>query len=304
MIQKPTVLILGAGASNPYGYPLGGDLVNIIVSLTSRSGGLAGILADDPGLDDFHTRLQGSDVESIDDFLESNPQFSELGKVCIAAALTVWGPPVSYTLDPNKNWYRYLWGRLHEGASGSQEFQSNRLSIVTYNYDRSLERYLTRVLVSTFPDLAQSGQPAAAAFAAQTIPIVHLHGSLGDADDTVRLTENRGSYITLEFFRSAAAGIRIVHEEKPSEEYARAHDLLSAAQSVHLLGFGYHPTNVRRLDLVKQSQRSTGWTSWGGTALGLEAAERARKEKLVALGGNVLQPVDCLAYLRTFAVLE
>ena len=32
MITKPTVLVLGAGASLPYSYPSGGDLVKDIVS--------------------------------------------------------------------------------------------------------------------------------------------------------------------------------------------------------------------------------------------------------------------------------
>ena len=33
MITKPTVLVLGAGASNPYGYPLGGELLGDVISM-------------------------------------------------------------------------------------------------------------------------------------------------------------------------------------------------------------------------------------------------------------------------------
>ncbi len=33
MITKPTVLVLGAGASKPYGYPLGGELLEYIYAV-------------------------------------------------------------------------------------------------------------------------------------------------------------------------------------------------------------------------------------------------------------------------------
>src|SRR6266516_3639566 len=155
MIQKPTVLILGAGASEPYGYPLGAALVGRIVGLTqpgrpAGAGGLHPILLRDPGLrghvDDFHRRLMGSETSSIDDFLESNPAYQELGKLCIAAALTVWGPLLTHEVPAERHWYRYLWERLRQGAPMPERFRENRTRIITYNYDRSLERYFAGVL--------------------------------------------------------------------------------------------------------------------------------------------------------------
>jgi len=40
MIVTPTVLILGAGASYPYHYPLGGELVRRIIAETQPNGGI------------------------------------------------------------------------------------------------------------------------------------------------------------------------------------------------------------------------------------------------------------------------
>jgi hypothetical protein len=279
-------------------------LVQTIISLTDSNAALGGLLRDSPEVVQFHDRLAGSDIDSIDDFLESNPRFAGLGKLCIAASLTVWGPPFNHAPDNAYHWYRYLWGRLHEGAGTTQQFRSNHVRVVTYNYDTSLERYLARVLGNTFPDLAEADVAVAAEVASGVIPIVHLHGSLGKADDTVHAVEHRSRFINLEFLRQAATGIRIVHEDQLSEEYEIAHHWLREAEAVHLLGFGYHPTNVRRLDLLAQAQHSRGWTSFGGTALGLGDAERDRVETSLGIGRNLLRQVDCLSYLRAYAPLE
>jgi len=303
MISRPTVLILGAGASNPYGYPLGNELVGRIGGLTGPGGGLrTPLLSRDAEVQQFHQRLIGAEIDSIDDFLESNPTFQALGKVCIAAALTVWGPVSTHTPRPDRDWYRYLWGRLHEGAGTTQGFRSNRLRVITYNYDTSLERYLSRVLANAFPDLAAQGEEAAAAFAADALPIVHLHGSLGDAEAVVRAAPDRRVFATPDFLQKAAGGIVIVHEDQRSNEYATAHKWLREAEAVYLLGFGFHPTNMKRLDLVTQARMGGHWRAWGGTAFGLEEAERLRAvAPLRELGQTQLVNVDCLTYLRAYA---
>jgi hypothetical protein len=306
VILKPTVFILGAGASHPYGYPLGAELVTKIMDLTGPGGGLFHLLKgeENPILAQFHRRLAGSEVDSIDDFLESNTKFATFGKICIAAGLTVWGAPHNHLPVSAYHWYRYLWGRLHQGAPTTKEFRSNRIKVVTYNYDRSFERYLTNVLANTYPDFEED-EKAAGALAAEVVPVVHLHGSLGDAEDAVRLLKDRAQFMNAAFLDHAASGIRIVHEDHPTLEYATAHLWLREAQSVHLLGFGYHPTNLRRLDLLKQAQAAKpGWNPCGGTAFHLEAAEIKRAEDTMKLGNNILHPVDCLMYLRAHATLE
>lgn len=305
MILKRTVLIVGAGGSHPYGYPLGGQLVDRIVDLTDidNGGGLVrDIHASFAGLRGFHHRLKESDVRSIDDFLESNPGFAEIGKLSIAAALTVWGPIPESHAKPKGDWYRYLWGRLHERARDPEEFCLNRLRIVTYNYDRSLERYFGRVLRNAYPDLSLKDDPAIAQFVAEAIPTVHLHGSLGPAEDTVLQASNREAFRSLPFYREVAAGIRIVHEDE-SAEYSVAHKWLREAEAIYFLGFGYHPTNVERLNLAGLASRSV-WKRCKGTAYEMEAAERARALIALKLDQEVLHPVDCLTFLRSIALLD
>jgi hypothetical protein len=303
VILKPTVLILGAGASNPYGYPLGSQLRDLIVELTAP-GNESISLFSGPHAELFSERLKKSDVASIDDFLASNPSFATLGKQCISAALTLWGPRYTYKPKPGTDWYKYLWGRLYSGALRLHEFQRNRLRVITYNYDRSLARYLTGVLDHAYPDFHGKGAPLASAFLEKVIPIVHLHGTLGDAEVLTWSSDDLAPYRNSQFIAEAARSIRIVHDDELSTEYETAHRWLAEAEVVHLLGFGFHETNLRRLDLVSQAaKRPSGWLHVGGTALGLKRAERERACSAMSLG-PILQEVDCLEYLREHALLE
>jgi len=255
-------------------------------------------------VNDFHERLGQSDTSSIDDFLESNPEYREIGKVCIAAQLTVWGPPSDLQPHPELHWYRYLWDRMRQGARTSEEFRENDVRIITYNYDTSLERYFAAVLRPTFPNLAAAPREATKTMRAAVLPVVHLHGSLGEAGDQVASVSDRMTLDRLDYYRQVAAGIRIVHDDKPTDDYAKAHEWLRAAQVICFLGFGYHPTNVKRLDVLGQISGRSG-VFYGGTAMGLQAAEIARAESLLAFGGpRYLYDVDSLMYLRRYAPLE
>ena len=317
MIRKPTVLILGAGASHPYGYPLGNGLVTGIVGLTRSGGPPAGghpgglhpvLLREPPYRDqvgDFHERLRLSETSSIDDFLESNADYRDIGRLCIAAHLTVWGPASNHESHPDRHWYRYLWERMRQGVRTSGEFRENQVRVITYNYDTSLERYFAGVLRYTFPDLAASGLEAAKALRDSALHVVHLHGSLGESADQVFTVSDRMTLNRLDFYRQVAAGIRIVHDDKPTDEYARAHEWLRAAEVICFLGFGYHPTNVKRLDVLGQIRGRAG-VFYGGTALGLEEAEIERAESLLAIGGPrfLRRDLDALLYLRRYAPLE
>lgn len=142
MISKPTVFILGAGASKPYGYPLGWELRERILALP-----------DDcelfPKLDhapnefiQFKKALAESPAESIDAFLEHRDEFTRIGKHAIAAELLKCEQR-ERLYDPGNedDWYRYLFNRMTAGVR-FDHFLQNEVSFVTFNYDRSLEEYL------------------------------------------------------------------------------------------------------------------------------------------------------------------
>jgi hypothetical protein len=138
-------------------------------------------------------------------------------------------------------------------------FRATPLTIVTYNYDRSVEYALARALQVRWPGLA----PADYAHALDCIGPIHLHGQLGRlpgfpgengsevpfGGDPDRLTD--ANHIV------AASGIQIVHESNPqAEPFIRARDAISAAERVIFLGFGYAATNVTRLALQTYIRRT------------------------------------------------
>ena len=78
----------------------------------------------------------------------------------------------------------YLAGKLD---STFEEFGNNKLSIVTFNYDRSLEHYLLNSLMTlhgkTRDECAQ---------ALKKIPIVHVYGQLGEHQYAKRVISSIG----------------------------------------------------------------------------------------------------------------
>jgi hypothetical protein len=90
MVTKPTVFVLGAGASEPYGFPLGIELVDLIA--TRILSGLAPVEVrqfqalghDLAPLKEFATALKAARPYSIDAFLETRGTFRDIGEATIA----------------------------------------------------------------------------------------------------------------------------------------------------------------------------------------------------------------------------
>src|SRR5947208_1187998 len=86
MIKKYTVFILGAGASKPYGYPTGPELIAKMLNLKDE---VARVIQEcGTGADQwraFQDSLRKSSQGSIDAFLERRPDLRGIGKLLIAA---------------------------------------------------------------------------------------------------------------------------------------------------------------------------------------------------------------------------
>ena len=82
MITKPTVLVLGAGASMAYGFPSGIELRdNILMELEGVNINILRGLGHAPHeLENFKKAFTRSPVYSIDAFLERRLEFMDLGK--------------------------------------------------------------------------------------------------------------------------------------------------------------------------------------------------------------------------------
>lgn len=249
MIIEPTVLVLGAGASMQFGFPSGAGLVDAILSTRQMSGEshriFHKILETDyapGGLDNFLRALRMSARPSIDAFLEHNPRFMEIGKLAIAAALIPFED--EYKLFYVNSWYKTLFQNMNTSLD---QFHQNKLAVITYNYDRSLEHFLITALENAYEGVTHKE----AVELVSMIPIIHLHGKLGEIPGLKDEAWSR-SYINAglgqQQLKKAAEGIKIIHENIGSDfEFIRAQELIGAAEKICFLGFGYDETNLKRL---------------------------------------------------------
>lgn len=274
MITKRTVLILGAGASVPYKFPSGLQLIQVICSkLSSEDSSEFRLLSQcTPKIRDiirFKDALSRSGQPSVDAFLEHRTEFIEIGKTAIALALLPFERTAAlFEGKRQENWYQYLFGRV---STWFDKLGENKLSIITFNYDRSLEHYFFTALKNS-----HAMSENACAEKLSSIPIIHVHGKLGplpwevtvnpeavasysppdnavpyDSFSDPRFTSHKKyeryktNWLTL-----ARNNIKIIHESiENDEEFDKAHELLKAAEKVYFLGFGYHEINLKRLNV-------------------------------------------------------
>lgn len=272
MIQEQTVLILGAGASMPYGFPSGRELLyEIRGGLTEenvvffREIKELGIRTDH--IKDFYRELIYADPPSVDSFLEHRTEFLEVGKLAITLRLIPRENEKSlFNRAFNEpSWYLYLFEELK--APSFDEFAMNTLSIVTFNYDRSIEQYLFTVLKHRYD---KSDEECAKIIS--NIPIIHVHGSLGslpwqDSSGRAYMPKH-----TIQEIWVASEQIKVIPEQEgTSAEFEVAFKKMEAASRIYFLGFGYNIDNLRRLKITKFKGKTPV-----GTALGLGESQRTK----------------------------
>gem|GEM_PF-3299490 len=221
----------------------------------------------DHEIDGFQVALRGSSAQSVDLFLEQHPEFEKTGKLALAVDLIPRETLDSLALSQKVRWYELLFGLMVEGGP----FEVNPLSVLTFNYDRSLEAFFLMALKNFYGH----NRPAPEA-RLEKIPIIHLYGSLGD---------NRAYEPTLtrDLAMSAANSIKIMHEVKPGDEFERAQKLLCEAAEVIFLGFGFHRLNVERLK-IREVYSKKGGGQWFACRTEMGAGDVARAEAHLGIG--------------------
>jgi hypothetical protein len=142
-------------------------------------------------------------------------------------------------------WYRYLFHRLGDNPD---EFRQNFLSIITFNYDRSLEYYLFTAIKNRW----QLKDEEITELLTKEVPIVHVYGQLGGLPELVGEGRPYDPRVSVESVTKAAAEIHILHEaEENSPALRQARKLMLDAALVCFLGFGYHKINLERLQVKK-----------------------------------------------------
>jgi len=243
MIEEKTVLILGAGASKPYGFPLGYELRDKAIK-ESVLGDVLDFL--DMPLDHYYKfteELAHSGHSSIDAFLEEREQWLDVGKLAIVYRLLDYERRCSLfpPSQPKDHWYETLWHKM--SANSWNRFKKNEINIITFNYDRSLEHYLGNILNNNFHIKIET--------AVKALPIIHVHGDLG-----LYKYEEYGKTKTIYEIKVASDSIKIVNEtDISSKEFRKANKILIDSKRILFLGFGYHSQNMNKLSMFSASTR-------------------------------------------------
>lgn len=253
MITKKTVLVLGAGASHFYGFPLGSKLRTDILQIT-RPGtetyqlSINSRLIDHPLLNEYVDAFQKSRLSSIDAFLGLNLRFSEVGKMSIAALLMHYEASAIGSLlhGLDQNWYDYLWNKLASGHSWD-ELSFKNLSIVTFNYDRSLETFLLAAVKASY-----GVTEIEAVEKLKELEVIHTYGDIGSPWPNDSRFKQFGTGASPDLVRQGSQWLKVIPEAREDEPtFKAAQKLLFHAEAICFLGFGFDTLNLQRLDSVR-----------------------------------------------------
>jgi hypothetical protein len=287
-----TVFILGAGASAPYGFPLGTTLLRTVAHKLAQHATVnlfTQYFGQTPAvMRSFVNELPNSGRTSVDAFLEHRPEFMTIVKLGIAYGLIDREIPSELFSDRTGAWLQYLFNRLNRPFDS---FGDNQVSFITFNYDRSLEHYLCTCLRNSYGKTIDE-----CASQLKRLPIVHLHGSLGALPwqgnkEAIRDYEPE---LTVQALKVASENIKVIHEPIPEddEDFQKAKELLLRAEQVYVLGFGYDATNMLRLGF-----KGAAYPVAQGTGFGLTDHERGlimrSIDHRIQIGN-----FDCIGFLR------
>jgi len=267
VITTPTTLVVGAGASKPFGLPTGpelldkakrlapGSLDGVFEPLLEALGVGAGELAE--VLDE----VRHHKAPTLDTILEQRPDLDRYITPMFAALMHVELEQIEIRgqAPEDHDWLRLLAERLRDGSGSDwQQFHHvNRgLRIVTFNIDSLLET----AIANTVKRLFKNCDEEAAADVARQFEIIHVHGRLPAAN-----------VLEPEWVKNASEGIHLSRNgagDADGGPMAAARSAIRESEVVCFLGFGYHRTNLDRLG-VADAVRSKAPNAVFGSALGV-----------------------------------
>ena len=306
MFKSRTVFIIGAGASREADLPMGEELKGQIADLldirfadgwrqASGDDQITAALRQHVRSADgrqgdinpyLHKAWQIRDVVpalsiSIDNYLDAHQgdeQVELCGKLGIVRAIlrAEAGSKLRHVgdgfdrFDLTKlygTWYSRFFQMLTENVPKSQAHTVfDNVSIITFNYDRCIERFLAQALADYYSlelDKAQS-------LVQQRLRIFHPYGQVGPLpwQDLTQATPFGSSGADL---LHLAKGIKTFTEGRNDEEFVGPmHAEITAAETIVFLGFAFHPLNMQLLAPTKGSDPSRIFA----TTFGLSEADK------------------------------
>ena len=296
------LFILGAGASKPYGYPLGVELRDQIIKSIQGNGDLKKALQStfqgiDGKIKQFPDDLEQSLRFSIDQFLATRGRdYLDIGKFALAYIIKRRENEKRSHYLVEGNWVEYFFN-IYLGLDEGEILEKN-YGFITYNYDRSLEFLLSNAFKVNFE---KSPEQISNQLKQR---IHHVYGSLGDykyksSDPGVPFSTSELSVQTKEFLDliyDSSTNLNLIFDERDTNQIPK--NFFDDLERVFFLGFGFDETNFKRLGI--------NWENFSGevycTGFGFTISEEERAKDLFHTSNHVYfhRDYDCLMLLREY----
>ena len=256
MIDIPTVFILGAGASVPYGYPSAAQLrLSIIRDFRHLYHSLLiDARIDDPTIasllhqaQEFIDAFNRSSVESIDRFLSFSPSFTSIGKKAITLSMlhSEQKSVLREEMEPSgarQDWYKLLYNRMIselKEPSDFKKFRENKVAFITFNYDRSFDHFLYDSFLYTFSDSRREFEASIKEYI--PFPIIHVYGQV----DKIKLEGGLDYKANYDFtmVERLSRNIRVIGE-RTNDLNDKIIKIITDYKRIFFLGFGYADENM------------------------------------------------------------
>jgi hypothetical protein len=198
---------------------------------------------------DFRTELDRQEILSVDRFLERevNKRFEKVGVSCIANLITSFQDDAYdnrlYTKPSGggrANWIRDLLIMLDPDHSPKQ-FKKNKLKIITFNYDVSLEFYLTTRLASRW---GMKDIDVWRDYVKPTLKPIHVYG---------QISWEKGQLHFGPKYDTDCRPVEVIYQAREdSPVFDDIEERLRESKVIGFFGFGFDDTNMRRLRLFGQ----------------------------------------------------
>lgn len=286
MINENTVLILGAGASKPYGYPTMDEMETDIIENFEKN--YSKYVLNWMGLDDedknaeldkvkeFLEKYEGSNL-MIDEFIseKGNHKYRTIGKVAIACSIINAEKNSRfrrYSYDTKSDWYKLFFQLLYRNRQSDDKFKLSdyKISIITFNYDRSLEYFLYDSLSKL-----HSSNPKENIKDLNSLKILHVYGQIMGFDWQIPAPTRYNNKISYIDYRKIENDLQIkmcvnniatIYEDREKlQQLIEARQLIENSKRILFLGFGFDKFNLENLgfpDILKP-KHDIFWTQMG-----------------------------------------
>jgi hypothetical protein len=267
--KKKYVFIIGAGASIPYNFPSGYDLFHIIKTEVVKYA--KEYIKDPPPCvsintelvlgeaTQFSSALSSIDGISIDKYININKKYERIGVRSILSAIIrrelTMHLPINRR-DITDNWYSYLFQKMIEGLNTADELleiYKNKVSFITFNYDRSLEEYLYLNFCGLLKNSGKLNEEITESI--RKIEVIHVYGQAGLLPWQAEVNQKElildyGNYKRSSFENAdrVISLIEVMYSKRESSAtITRIKEIINMADRILFLGFGYDDDNLKIL---------------------------------------------------------